>query len=84
MFLGFWGNWKTSNAKFHKSQVECTGSTIWQNDNFWINTYLEDEDNSKDVNTYDSEMDNDDRTGSLPSVNSWGDFNKNNIIQTDQ
>ena len=36
-------------------------------------TYVQDLEYSKNVNIYESEIDNDDGSTSVPSINSWGD-----------
>ena len=76
MFIRFWVNeelQEQNSIKINKTHVECTGATVGEKDKFLIDTYLKEEENSKDVNNFDSEIDNDDETGSLPSINSWGD-----------
>ena len=67
------GNEEQNSIQSNKTNVECTETNVWKNNIYFDNTYVEEDENSESVIYNDSELENDDGSVSLPSVNSWGD-----------
>ena len=67
------GNEEQNSIQSNKTNVECTETNVWTNNIYFDNTYVEEDENSESVIYNDSELENDDGSVSLPSVNSWGD-----------
>ena len=67
------GNEERNSIQSSKTNVECTEPNVWTNNFYFDNTYVEEDENSESVIYNDSELENDDGSVSLPSVNSWGD-----------
>ena len=67
------GNEEQNSIQSSKTNVEYTETNVWKNNIYFDNTYVEEDENSESVIYNDSELENDDGSVSLPSVNSWGD-----------
>ena len=72
-FEEFFWNEEQNSIQSNKTNVECTETNVWTNNIYFDNTYVEEDENSESVIYNDSELENDDGSVSLPSVNSWGD-----------
>ena len=64
------GNEEQNSIQSNKTNVECTETNVWTNNIYFDNTYIEEEENSKNVIYNDSELKNDDGSVSLRCLNS--------------